>query len=120
MGRYLLIRTKSELYWLKLGVNTRPLTTWKNRIFRTDERLMIPDAYGGREFVMYDVDGTQPYGSGEPLDPDETMAIIDVAKTNGGKGVSKIDFLNRLDSKVYIYAIVGIVLVFSLIKGGLA
>ena len=120
MGRYLLIRTKSELYWLKLGVNTRPLTTWKNRIFRTDERLMIPDTTGGREFVMYDVDGTQPYGSGERLDPDETMAIIDVAKTNGGKGVSKIDFLNRLDSKVYIYAIVGIVLVFSLIKGGLA
>lgn len=119
MPRYLVIRTKTELNFLKLGKNTRPLTMWKQRLFRTDERLMVPERSGKREFVMYDIDGTQPYGSGELLNPDETMALIDVAKTNKGKSVTKLDMLNQLDNKVYVYAIVGIVLVYALLTGGI-
>lgn len=119
MSRYLVILTKSEVQFLKLGKNARPLTAWKQRLFRTDERLMIPDRTGRREFVMYDIDGTQPYGLGTPLNPDETMALIDVAKTNKGRNVTKLDALNQLDSKVYMYAIVGIVLVYALITGGI-
>lgn len=119
MTRYLVIRTKSEVTWLKISRNARPLTIWKGRLFRTDEMLMLRDRSGRNEFVMYDIDGTQPYGHGIRLNPDETMALIDIAKTNKGRSVTKLDMLNSLDNKVYMYAIVGIVLVYALISGGI-
>ena len=120
MTRYLVIKTKNELMFLKIGKWARPLTIWKGRLFRTDERLMVSDRAGRNEFVMYDIDGTQPYGKGERLNPDETMAIIDIAKTNRGRGaVTKLDFINQLDSRVYVYAIVFIVLIYTLLTGGI-
>ena len=119
MTRYLVIRTQSELVWLRISKNARPLTLWKGRLFRTDERLMVRDKAGKNELVLYDIDGIEPYGASIKVDPDETMALIDIAKTNKGRSVSKIDALNRLDSKVYMYAIVGIVLVYALLTGGI-
>lgn len=119
MTRYLVIRTQSELVWLRISKNARPLTLWKGRLFRTDERLMVRDKAGKNEVVLYDIDGIEPYGASIMVDPDETMALIDIAKTNKGRSVSKIDALNRLDSKVYMYAIVGIVLVYALLTGGI-
>lgn len=119
MSRYLVIRTKNEVTFLKISRNARPLTVWKGRLFRTDEQLMVPDRTGRNEFVMYDIDGTQPYGIGARLDPDETMALIDIAKTNKkGGSVSKLDFFNQLDNKIYVYGIVFVVLIYALITGG--
>lgn len=120
MTRYLVIRTKSSLLFLKISKNARPLTTWKQRIFRTDERFMVADRTGTDEFVMYDIDGTQPYGAGVKLNPDETMALIDVARANKNKAVTKLDALNAMDSKIFLYGIIGIVILYALLSGGIA
>ena len=119
MSRYLAIRTKNEVFFLKVSKNSRPLTTWKGRLYRTDERLMIPDHTGKMEFVMYDIDGTQPYGQGRRLDPDETMALIDIAKTNPkGGSVTKLDFLNSINKNYLLYGVIGIVIIYALLTGG--
>lgn len=117
MSRSLLIVTKTEIKRYTLGKDTRPMTTVRKRLYRTDERLMLHNVAGEDEIIIYDVDSTQPYGSGkEYLDPDETMDLIDIGKRARTKNVSH---LSGARPEWIIYGIVGILVVVSLLSGGI-
>jgi hypothetical protein len=119
MSRSLLIVTKTEIKRYTLGKDTRPMTTVRKRLYRTDERLMLHNVAGEDEIIIYDVDSTQPYGSGkEYLDPDETMDLIDIGKRARTKNVSHLSGINARPEWI-IYGIVGILVVFSLLSGGI-
>lgn len=118
MTRDLFIRTKSEVRRYPLGKNVRPLTILNKRLYRTDERYMIADKASEHEWVMYPLDGTQPYYATEIVSPDETMALCDIAKS-GGKAVTKLDMLNTISPMWILYGIIGFVIVYAVITGGI-
>lgn len=118
MTRDLYIRTKTEVRRYPLGKNVRPLTIVTKRLFRTDERYMIASKDSDHEWVMYDLDGTQPYYAPEIVSPDETMALCDIAKS-GGKAVTKLDAFNTINPMWLIYGIVGAIIVYAVVTGGL-
>lgn len=121
MSRSLIIVTKTDVKRYVLGKDTRPLTRVRRRLYRTDERLMLKNVAGDDEVVIYDVDSTQPYGNeDEYLDPDETMCMIDIGKKSRNKNVSTLGSLSSMNPNIIMYAIVGILVVYSLISGGIA
>lgn len=117
--RQIVIKTKTKIEFRNLGSNGRSLTAIGGRVYRTDEALMSPDLNSNREIVIYDLDGTQPYGNGDYLDPDVTMALIDIARSGNGKGVNRLGWLNSLDMKKVTPIIAVIVVVYALISGGI-
>lgn len=118
MPRYLVLKTKTKVRFFELGSLVRPLTVVNNRLYRTDEFLMIANKSGGDEFVMYDLDGTQPYGASDYLNPDETMALIDVARSNNKKAVSRLSWLTNLNMAKLTPIIVIMVLIYAFLNGG--
>lgn len=120
MGRDLFILTKTGVQRYILGKNVRPLAVVRNRLFRVDDALMCYNRDASDSFVMYDLDGTQPYGHGTPLDPDITLATIDVSKSNrkdGTKGI--LGAVSNINGQTFIYLIVGVVVIWSLLSGGI-
>lgn len=119
MTRDIYIRTKSEVRRYVLGKNARPLTVIRKRLYRTDDELMVSDMASSHQFVMYDIDNTQPYYTGL-VSPDLTMAYIDIAKQAGkNQAVSKIGILNGMDPMWIIYGIIGAVIVYAVAIGGI-
>ena len=59
---YLFIRKKLSVRCFNMAKQDRPLAMCKQRLYRTDEKLMCADDSGDYQFVMYDFDETQPYG----------------------------------------------------------
>ena len=117
MARYLVIVTDTTAKRYKLGKDIKPLTTARSRLYRTDSRLCLRNVGAEEELIIYDVDSTQPYGSGtEPLNPDETMALIDIAKRGGSRAITK---LSDIKSDYILYGIVGVVIVYALLTGGI-
>ena len=120
MTRDLYIRTKSEIRRHRLGKNVRPLTVINRRLYRTDDALMIADRSADHQFVMYDIDGTQPYYAKKVLSPDLTMAYTDIAKQAGKQqAVSKIGFLDGLKPSWLIYGVLAVIIVYAVIAGGI-
>lgn len=119
MTRDLYIRTKSEIRRNVLGRQARPLTVLKRHLYRTDDQFMISDKASNHQFVMYDLEGTQPYYS-DLLNPDLTMAYIDIAKQSGkSQAVSGVKLLNSINPMLIIYGIVGIVVIYAVLTGGI-
>lgn len=118
MSRFLAIKTKTSVKFFEMGSSVRPLTVVNNRLYRTDEFLMCANKTGGDEFVLYDLDGTQPYGLKEYLNPDETMALIDVARSNNKKAVSRLSWLTNLNMAKLTPFIVIAVLAYAFLNGG--
>lgn len=119
MTRQIVIRTKTRIEFKELGAKGRSLTAIGNRLYRTDERLMIPDLNTNREIVMYDLDGTQPYGTGQRLDPDETMALVDIARAGNGRGVNRLGWFSNITMKKAMPFIVILILVYAFATGGI-
>lgn len=119
MTRDLFITTKTSVKRYILGKNVKPLTIVRNRLYRTDENFMIASVSSDDQVVMYPIDGTQPFCVREFVDPDITMALIDVAKSNKKQTVSKLDMLNSVNSKVWMWLLIGGIVVFALLTGGI-
>lgn len=118
MTRDLYIMTKSEIRRYVLKKNTRPLTVLNYRLYRTDDRLMIADRASNHQMVVYDLESTQPHFSG-PVDPDETMAYIEIAKQSGKRAaVSKLGILNSIGSSWLMYGLVAAIVVYAIVTGG--
>lgn len=73
MTRDIYIRTKSEVRRYSLKKMGRPRTVIDHHLYCTDESLMHADRCGDHQFIMYDVESTQPYWN-RPVDPDVIMA----------------------------------------------
>lgn len=111
--RYLFLKHKLTVRCLNIKKMARPITQYRKRIFRTDENLMCPSETGEFEFVMYDIDGTQPFGRGDLfLDPDRTMMDIDFMKSAQQKPV-KLDGLFRNGGRIALGIVVGLVLAYA-------
>ena len=120
VDRFLFLKHKLTVRCLNIKKVARPLSQYHKRIFRTDEKLMCPDESGDFEFVMYDIDGTQPYGRGDLfLDPDRTMMDIDFMKSAQQKP-AKLDGLFKSGPRIALTAIIAIVLVYAGISTVLA
>lgn len=120
MTRDIYIKTAVQVKRYTLGKNVRPLTVIDRRLYRTDEIFMIADDASEHEFLMYDRDSTQPYWSAEPVSPDVTMAYIDIAKRAGkNTAVTKMSWLNGAHSSWIIYGIVGCIIIYAVLTGGL-
>lgn len=126
MTRDIYIRTKSYVRRYPLGKNVRPLTIVTKRLFRTDDALMVSDTASDHQFVMYDIDQTQPYfyGMGKQTmpqitNPDLTMAYIDAAKQGARSSVSRIGWLTAIPASYLMYGAIGIIVIYAVIIGGL-
>lgn len=120
MARQVAIMTKTDVHFYRVGRDARPLTTIRKRLYDTSESNMVVDSAGSMELVLYDLDGTQPYGSGKRLDPDITMALIDSAKESGEKPTAKISgkWLNTL-SKNFGVIIAAVMIGYFILSGGI-
>lgn len=118
MTRDIYLRTKTRVRRYTLGKNGRPLTIVCGGLYRTDEKYMTPSDSEDHEFVMYPKDGTQPYWATEVIDPDLTMAYIDIAKQTSKNAANKINWLNSMNPSWIIYGIVGAVIVYAVAVGG--
>lgn len=112
VDRLLFLKYKLQVRCFNIAKAARPISQYRKRLFRTDEFLMCPSNDGEFEFVMYDIDGTQPYGKKLFLDPDRMMMNIDFLKSAQGKPV-KMDGFFKNGGRIALAAIVGIVLLYA-------
>lgn len=112
VDRLLFVKYKLQVRVFNIAKAARPISQYRKRLFRTDEFLMCPSTDSEYEFVMYDIDGTQPYGKKLFLDPDRTMMNIDFMKSAQGKPV-KMDGLLKNGGRIALAAVVGIVLLYA-------
>lgn len=118
--RCLYIETKSKVKRYVLGKNTKPLVLVQNRIYRCDEEFMIPSKTGGDEFVPYNIDSTQPRGAGVQVDTNKTMAYIRIARASkNNHSVSILGSLNQIPPKILLYILIGGIVIYSLLMGGI-
>lgn len=120
MARQVAIQTKTDVHFYRVGRDARPLATIRKRLYDTSEQHMVVDAEGSMEMVLYDLDGTQPYGAGYKVDPDITMALIDSAKESGEKPTSKVPtkWLKSLADNFGIL-IAGVLIIYALVNGAI-
>lgn len=119
MTRDIYIRTKSEVRRYVLGKQVRPQTVIRKHLYRTDDTLMVSDKASNHQFVMYDIEQTQPYWAGL-VDPDKTMAYTDIAKRSGkNQAVGRVSILNGMDPMWIIYGVIGAIIVYAVLTGGL-
>lgn len=79
---------------------------------------MVSDKSSNHQFIMYDVEQTQPYWAGL-VNPDLTMAFIDIAKQSGkAQAVSRIGMLNSINPMWLLYGVIGAVVVYAVMTGG--
>ena len=112
VDRYLFIKYKLQVRCLNIAKAARPLSCFRKRIYRTDEKIMCPSKTGDFEFIMYDLDGTQPYGRKLFLDPDVTMMNIDLMKSAHGKPANMDKFFKN-GGRIALGVIVGAVLLWA-------
>lgn len=118
MTRDIYIRTKSEVRRYVLGRQARPQTVIRKHLYWTDDDVMVSDKASNHQFVMYDIEKTQPYWGGL-VNPDLMMAYTDIAKQSGkNQAVSGVKLLNSIDPMLIVYGIVGIVIIYAVLTGG--
>ena len=74
---------------------------------------MMADCQRPDAMAFYRIDSTQPMGRFDYIDPDETMAYIDVAKTNSKTKDSMISKISNIDGMKWIYIAVAAIIVLS-------
>lgn len=92
----------------------RPMTVVRQRLFRTDDRFMMRCATRPDTMIIYGIDDTQPRGvKPEYINPDETMAYIDIGRPNKKSNVNILDSIGNIDGMKFIYIAVAIVVILS-------
>lgn len=72
------------------------------RLYNIDDGLMVSDQNSTNCYVIYDINGTQPYaGVQRFVDPNKTRALIDSAKAAGNRkkiwaNLSGVDWVKYL------------------------
>lgn len=96
--------------------SAKPMTVVRQRLYRTDNRLKWRDKNSDSTFVIYDLDGIEPWGIDEPfITPDETMALIDAGRPNKKSNVGILDGIANMDGKnLFWIAIAAIILLAAL------
>lgn len=97
----------------RLGKNNRPMTTVKHRLFRTDDELFFKQQDSEDSIIIYHLDSTQPYTDNEDnyLDPDKTMALIDIGRATYGKNMGFVDKITGMDGMKWVYIAVAFIIV---------
>lgn len=80
-----------------------------------DDNLCVSTQDGRKTATFYDLDGTQPYGLGIYLDPDNTMIQIDVGR--GQKSTTKV---SDFKPEYLLYGAIAVVILFSVVSGAFA
>lgn len=112
MAKFLCLIEGRTIKKYMLGKTGRPLTAVRSHLFRTDDKIFIHDRMSAESLLFYDLESTQPYSDGDlEVDSDKTMALIDIARTNGKRNVSVLGALSGLNPMTFIYiAIAGVIL----------
>lgn len=110
--------TKTRVKRYVLGKDNMPMTTIGRRLYRTDEDLMTSISGRDSEFVLYDIDATQPRLVSKVVGSTDTMAYIRIAKSTVHNGISKLGFFNQHPQTI-IYLIIGGIIIFAVATGGL-
>lgn len=99
----------------RLGKNNRPMTTVRGRLFRTDDGLFFGQEDSSDSMVIYNLDDTQPYSESSDvyLDPDKTMALIDVGKSGKNKYGGLVEQVKNMDGMKWVYIAVAVIIVLS-------
>lgn len=118
MTRDLYIRTKTGVRRYPLKKTSGALTILNHGLYRTDDRLMRRDTADNHSFIVYHADALQPYFLDEVVDPDETMALAILA-AKSKNGISKVGLLNGLNPNWLLYGIIGLLVVYALLTGGI-
>lgn len=116
MTRLLGIMNKQSVRFYKVGRKNRPFAIVNKRLYYIPEERFLADTEGEREICLYDLEGTQPYGYVEYLNPDLTKAYLDHAKDSGGK-VSDIGGLSALSGEKLIGLAVLVIVLYAIIGG---
>lgn len=118
MTRDIYIRTKTGVRRYPLTKNCDTLTIVNKGLYRTDEKFMRRDDSGDHEFIVYPANGIQPYFLDEIVDPDETMALLTLAKR--ARNIGKVSRLSGINPNWILYGMIGVVVIFTVITGGIA
>lgn len=119
MTRDILIRTRTSVRRYPLGKNVRPLTTLGRRLYRTDDAFMFASDCSDSSFIMYDIEGVQPYFYDGMISPDKTMAYTDIAKAAGSRSVSRLGMFSGINPSWIVYGLVGAIIVYAVLTGGI-
>ena len=95
-----------------LGKNVKPIVDVRSRTFRTDDDWCWRDLKGKDCVIMYPIDSGQPYDRGDSIiNPDETMAKIDLGKSSHTKNVSSLGKIADMDGQKWVYIAVAVIIV---------
>lgn len=110
MARFLVTETLTELRFYRIGKDNRPMTVVRQRLYNTSEELFTADVEGSVEICPYDLEGTQPKGSGEYLDPDVTKAKLDISKAANTQTSARVGgLIDKVLSKGIGLLVIGII-----------
>lgn len=91
------------------------MTIVREHLYRTDDRLFHHVKDSGEAIEFTELESTQVYGDGTFLNPDDTIAMLRIAQHNHKK-VMKLGGLLDGDPMKYIYIVVAIVILLSVLK----
>lgn len=120
MARKLLLVSGSgaKVWLLKDNEKSPGLVVVKSRLYRTIMGDCAPRRVLGttNEVLLYDVESTQPYGTGEYQSVDVTQAMIhDVKAAFGKKAITRLDVSKWYN--IFVFAVVGIIIAYALLNG---
>lgn len=99
-----------------LKKNVKPIVDVRSRTFRADDDWCWKDSHGPDCVIMYPIDSSQPFDRGDSiLDPNETMAKIDLGKAGHSKNVSILGKLNDMNGMNLVYVAVAIIMVLAVV-----
>lgn len=109
----LITGTSCKRYVLKK--DTKPIVVVRHRLYRVDVELAKSTTDGKHTMNVYKLDSTQPLGHRKYLDPDITMAMLDV----GGVKKKNATVIPKFNIDIIAGAIAIICVIYALIMGGI-
>lgn len=101
------IRTVNGYQFRTFKKTFKPIVEINNRIYRCDDELFLKENQSELAILIYPMDSTQPLGTGEYVNPDQTKIYIDSMKNSGKKATFLSDLsINKLIPFIVIGAIV--------------
>ena len=97
--------------------SAKPMTVVRQRLYRTDNRLKWRACNSEDTFILYDLDGIEPWGVDEPfITPDETMALIDAGRPSKKSNVGIIDGLANMDGKKIFWIALAVIIILAALR----
>ena len=95
-----------------LGKNVKPIVDVRSRTLRVDDDWCWKDLEGPDCCIIYPIDSSQPYDRGDSvIDPNETMAKIDLGKSSHSKNVTYLSKIQGMNGMTFVYMAVGVIIV---------